>query len=212
MKNSLRDQYHIQSDKVKCVYAGSNISYSDIFYPLDRYSNKNILFVGVDWERKGGPELFEAFKLVYQKHPDVKLDIVGCSPEIQHPNVKIWGKLPLDQVKKHYETASIFCMPSKREPFGIVYLEAMAYKLPIVGLNIGALPDFVEEGKNGFLLDYKDIQGMASQLIYLLDNPKLCKKMGEYGYLKMEKQYQWKKSVTSIREFIENQGVLEKLR
>lgn len=210
VRNSLIKDYQIDPEKLKCVFAGANVSQSDMHYPLERYQNKNILFVGVDWERKGGPELFEAFKLVYQKYPDANLEIVGCSPDIQHPNVKIWGRLPIQEVKKHYETASIFCMPSKREPFGIVYLEAMAYKLPIVALKIGALPDFVEEGENGFLLDYEDIQGIASKLIFLLENPEICQQMGEYAYQKMEKQYQWEKSVASIREFIENQGVLEK--
>jgi glycosyltransferase involved in cell wall biosynthesis len=210
VKNSLFNQYHIPLDKIKCVYAGSNISYSDISYPLDRYAQKNILFVGVNWERKGGPELFEAFKLVYEKHLDANLHIVGCNPEIQHPNVKIWGKLPLDEVKKHYQSASVFCMPSRREPFGIVYLEAMAYKLPIIALKIGALPDFVEDAKNGFLLNYKDIHGLASKIIFLLDNPEISLEMGEYAYQKMEKQYQWEISLASIREFIENQGVIEK--
>jgi glycosyltransferase involved in cell wall biosynthesis len=87
----------------------------------------------------------------------------------------------------------------------MVYLEAMAFKLPIVAL-IGALPDFVEEGKNGFLLDYKNIKGLASKIIYLLDNPELCQEMGEFGYQKVKQQYQWEKSVASIREFIEKQG------
>ena len=208
--NSLLHQYNIDTRKVKCVFAGSNISQVTIDYPLEKYRKKNILFIGVDWERKGGPELIEAFKLVYQVDPDANLDIIGCNPDISHPNVKIWGRLPIQEVKKFYQAASIFCMPSKREPFGIVYLEAMAYKLPIVALNIGALPDFVEEGKNGFLLDYKDIQVMSTKLIQLLKNPKLCREMGEYGYQKVKQQYQWEKSVSAIRKFIENQGILEK--
>jgi glycosyltransferase involved in cell wall biosynthesis len=208
VKNSLLNQYQIDPKKVKCVFAGANITQKDINYPLSRYQGKKILFVGVDWERKGGPELIESFKLVLKVHPDAQLDIVGCNPDINVPNVKIWGKMPIQEVKKFYESASIFCMPSKREPFGIVYLEAMAYKLPIVALKIGALPDFVEEGKTGFLVNYKEIKNMADRLIHLLDQPTIAKEMGEIAYKKVKEQYSWENSVFEIKKFIDSQNNL----
>ncbi|MCR9014615.1 glycosyltransferase family 4 protein [Aquiflexum gelatinilyticum] len=209
VKNSLLNQYQIDPKKVKCVFAGANITQTDIIYPLGRYQRKKILFVGVDWERKGGPELIEAFKLVLKAHPEAQLDIVGCNPKIDVPNVKIWGKLPIKEVKKIYESASIFCMPSKREPFGIVYLEAMAYKLPIVALKIGALPDFVEEGKTGFLVNHREIKIMADRLIQLLDQPTLAKEMGETSYKKVKEQYTWENSVSEIKKFIDSLNIFK---
>ncbi|MCH6236780.1 glycosyltransferase family 4 protein [Cognataquiflexum rubidum] len=208
VKNSLLNQYHIDASKVKCVFAGANISQENISYPLSRYQAKKILFVGVDWVRKGGPELVEAFKLVLQKHPNAQLDIVGCDPGIDVANVQIWGKLPIHEVKKFYENASVFCMPSKREPFGIVYLEAMAHKLPIVALKIGALPDFVDDGKSGYLVDFMDIQGLADKLCILLENPDLCQQMGELAFEKVRQQYSWNSSIQGIKEYIKLQGVI----
>jgi glycosyltransferase involved in cell wall biosynthesis len=209
VKNSLLIQYQIEPSLVRCIFAGANITKENVIYPLSRYQNKKILFVGVDWERKGGPELFEAFKILIQKHPDAKLDIVGCNPNLNFPNVTIWGRLPIQEVKKHYESASIFCMPSKREPFGIVYLEAMAYKLPIVALKIGALPDLVEEGKTGFLVNFKDNHLMSEKLSILLDQPSLAKEMGEIAYQKVDSQYNWESSVLAIKEHIISQGFLK---
>lgn len=209
VRNSLIQQYNIGPEKVKCVFAGANISQPDKTYPLSRYQSKKILFVGVDWERKGGPELLEAFKLLLKKHPDAQLDIVGCRPSIDLSNVRIWGKLPLEDVKRFYESGTVFCMPSKREPFGIVYLEAMAFKLPIVALHIGALPDFVDEGETGFLLEYKDIEGLSARMTFLLENPLVCQQMGEKAYQKFVGQYNWQQSVQSIKDYMIETGVIE---
>lgn len=209
VRNSLIEQYNILPEKVKCVFAGANVSQPDKTYPLSRYQTKRILFVGVDWERKGGPELLEAFKLLLKKHPDAQLDVVGCRPSIELSNVRIWGKLPIEDVKRFYESGAVFCMPSKREPFGIVYLEAMAFKLPIVALQIGALPDFVDEGETGFLLDYKDIEGLTAKLTYLVENPLVCQQMGEKAYQKFVGQYNWQQSVRSIKDYMVRKGVIE---
>jgi glycosyltransferase involved in cell wall biosynthesis len=191
------------------VFAGANVSQPDNAYPLSRYQTKKILFVGVDWERKGGPQLLEAFKQLLKKHPDARLDIVGCMPSIKLPNVKVWGRIPIEDVKRFYETGAIFCMPSKREPFGIVYLEAMAFKLPIVALNIGALPDFVDEGETGFLLEYDDILGLSSKLIFLIENPAICQQMGEKAYQKFLGQYNWQRSVQSIKDYMYQRGFID---
>lgn len=209
VRNSLLEQYHIAPKSVKCVFAGANVSQPDKSYPLSRYQSKKVLFVGVDWERKGGPQLLEAFKLLSKKHPDAQLDIVGCMPSVEIPNVKVWGRIPIEDVKRFYETGAIFCMPSKREPFGIVYLEAMAFKLPIVALNIGALPDFVEEGETGFLLQYKDIEGLSAKLTFLMENPAICQQMGEKGYRKFVGQYNWQQSVQSIKDYIVESGFID---
>ena len=83
---------------MSCVYAGSNTTIKPVALDNRHYGNKQILFVGVDWQRKGGPELIEAFKRVLQKHPDARLAIVGCSPELSTPNCDIVGRVPVDQV------------------------------------------------------------------------------------------------------------------
>lgn len=192
IRRSIIEDYDCSPDQVVCVYAGSNVATADLpVSDSSKYHNKNILFVGVDWERKGGPVLAKAFEQVVKVHPDAKLTIVGCSPELKLPNCTITGRIPREQVARHYEEASIFCLPTNREPFGIVFAEAMNYKLPIVATNIAAIPDFVIPHENGFMINNFDHESLTQYLIKLLDDPSLCQQFGDRGHQLGKERYTW---------------------
>ena len=93
-------------------------------------------------------------------------------------------------------------MPTKREPFGLVYLEAMLYRLPVVATNIGAIPDFVQNDTNGYLVEPGDVKGIAEALIKLLDNPQKCMTFGEYGYKLVTEKYTWEMVGKRMKEYI----------
>jgi hypothetical protein len=193
ISKSIIEQYHIPANKVIVAGVGSNLDTHDIHLDNDDYGNKNILFVGIDWERKGGPDLFEAFQLVLKKHPDASLTIVGCNPEHNLPNCEVVGKIPVDEVGKYFCRASIFCLPTKLEPFGVAFIDALYYKLPIVATNIGAIPDFVKPGENGYLIEPGDVESLAQYLDTLLSNPGRCKRFGQQGYALATANYSWDK-------------------
>lgn len=203
ISRSLIEQYFCDPEKVKLVYSGNN---SEVIVDEgvndSRYSKKNILFVGVDWERKGGPELVEAFKAIVKVYPTATLTIVGCSPDLDVPNCEIVGKVPLTEVSSYYNKASVFCLPTKREPFGIVFLEAFAHKLPIVSTTIGALPDIVLNGENGYLVAPNDSKKLTERLLELLGNAEKCKAFGENGYQSIAGKYTWEKTGQRIKERI----------
>lgn len=198
---SLVEQYGCPQEKVISVYAGSNLR--AIHVPADKvYTNKNILFVGIDWHRKGGPDLVEAFKEVLKKHPDAWLTIVGCSPKVDVPNCTVVGRIPLEQLNKFYEQASVFCLPTKLEPFGIAFIEALSYKLPIVATNIGAIPDFVVDGQNGYLVSPGSASEIARAIDKLLDSPANCKIFGQQGYSLVKEKYTWENTGALMRQHI----------
>lgn len=199
---SLVEQYQCDPYKVSCVYAGSNVSHRDEPLDNDNYHNKNILFVGIDWERKGGPELLAAFEQVLAVHPDAHLTIVGCTPQVTLPHCHVLGRLPLAEVNDHYRQASIFCLPTRLEPFGIVFIEALSYRLPIVATCIGAIPDFVREGENGYLVQPGDSSRLAQALITLLDEPERCGRFGARGYQIAQENYTWEKVGLRMKEGI----------
>ncbi|MCL4267299.1 MAG: glycosyltransferase family 4 protein [Anaerolineae bacterium] len=199
---SIVAQYGCSPDKVTCVFAGSNIQANTELLDNDGYGNKNILFVGVDWERKGGPDLVQAFRQVLQVHPDARLTIVGCTPQVDVPNCAVVGRLPLAQVKEYYRRASVFCLPTKLEPFGIVFIEAFSYKLPIVATPVGAIPDFVIPGENGYLVEPGDINCLAQRLIQLLDDPAKCRAFGEQGSRLVQENYNWEAVGRRMKEQI----------
>ena len=203
IQRSLIEQYDIPREKTALVYSGGNISIPDMNLKTKDYTTKNILFVGVAWERKGGPDLIKAFEIVLRKHPDAGLKIVGCAPSIDHPNVDVIGKVSLDEIVPFYQKASIFCLPTRLEPFGIVFIEAMSFGLPLVAPRTGAVPDFVENGKNGFLFEPGDINGMATGLITLLDDPELCCRFGMRGYELVRERYTWQKVAQKMKGHIQ---------
>jgi glycosyltransferase involved in cell wall biosynthesis len=202
---SIVDQYTINPQKVKCVYAGCNIPVSPLnMSKSPKYSNKNILFVGLDWQRKGGPQLIQAFYKVLEKHPDATLTIVGASPRLNIPNCSVIGKVPLSEVAKYYEQASVFCLPTTLEPFGIVFLEAMTHKIPIVATNIGAIPEFIIDGESGYLIPPNNVKLLAERLIDLLDDPNKCQSFGDKGYKLASSKYSWENTSMLMYEHIMN--------
>ncbi len=202
--NSIVRDYDCDRPKVVNVYSGANISISqDEIFDDCRYTTQNIVFVGVDWERKGGPILAEAFKLVLKQLPNASLTIVGCTPDLNLPNCHIIGKVRLAAVSEYYRQAAVFCLPTRLEPFGIVFLEAMAHKLPVVATNIGAIPELIIEGKNGYLVEPDNPNLLAVKLIELLQSPDRCKGFGTYGHQLLWDRYTWEKTGARIRANIE---------
>lgn len=108
---------------------------------VDRaWDGLRVLFIGKDWERKGGPLLLDAFRLVRRSRPDATLTVIGCSPAVRDPGVRVLGFLDRDRagdaaaLHQEMAAATVFCMPSFWESTGLVYLEAALYGLPLVML------------------------------------------------------------------------------
>jgi glycosyltransferase involved in cell wall biosynthesis len=195
--------YKLPPDKIECVYAGSNVDVKNTGEPDNNgYSNKRIIFVGVDWLRKGGAELTEAFRTVLQFHPDAHLTIAGSDTPVDLPNCTVLGQVNANELSRYYTESSVFCLPTKREPFGIAFVEAMMHRLPIVGTRVGAVPDMVEDGVNGFLVEPGQSQGLAKALCRLLDSPALCQQFGRRSYEKAVERYTWAGTGQRIRNRI----------
>lgn len=199
--NSLITQYSIPKEKVFTVYAGSNVKSENIINP-EKYYNKNILFVGVEWERKGGPMLLKIFQRVLQRFPDASLSIAGCNPKVGNiPNCEVLGKIPMEKLSERYNLASVFFLPTLREPFGIVFVEAMNYRLPIVANDIGCIPEIVRNDFNGYLIN-NNIDEYTNVICHLLSNPLKCQEMGNNGYGIAQSKLNWSSVGKSIKEII----------
>ena len=202
VQRTLVEDYGIEPSRVVCVRAGSNAGSEAL--PLDNegYRNQNILFVGVEWLRKGGPQLLAAFEIVRRTHPDARLTLVGSGPSAVPSNCRALGRLPLPQVRQEYARASVFCLPTRVEPFGIAPLEAMIQRLPVVVTRVGALPDFVQDGVNGRLVPPDDVGALATALQELIGAPEACRRLGEAGHAFVSEHYTWHAVGRRIREVI----------
>lgn len=203
VSRTLLTRYGCPAERVVCVGAGSNARVPDA--PADRSGTDDvvrILFVGVDWERKGGPELVEAFRRVHARHPEARLRIVGTRPSVDAPGVEVVGRCPVDVVHDHYAASSIFCLPSRREPFGVAYVEALHHGLPVVGTRIGAVPELVEDGAHGFLVDVGDVDALADRLERLVADAALRRSMGERARRRARERYTWESVAARMAESI----------
>lgn len=186
---SLVDDYGIAPERVEIVGAGPNTPVPAV--PADPGASTTVLFVGRDWVRKGGPQLLAAWERVAGRLPGARLRILGCSPATDLPGVEVLGDRPVDEVAAEMARAAVLCVPTRREPFGLVFVEAMAHGLPVVATRVGALPDLVSDGVTGRLVDPDDIDGLAAALTGLLADAGLRRRMGAAARREALERWTW---------------------
>jgi glycosyltransferase involved in cell wall biosynthesis len=204
VERSLVSDYGVAPGRIRCVYAGSNIDPAPVALENDGFRNGVVLFIGTEWERKGGPTLLAAFEQVRSQFPNARLIIVGCEPDLSSPGVEVRGRLPREEVKELMRRASVFCLPTRVEPFGIACIEAAQHGLPVVATRIGAIPDIVLHEKSGLLVEPDDCAGIATALGDLLSDPDRCRRFGECGRAHVLGRFTWDatgaKIASAIRE------------
>lgn len=191
IRDFLTGSYGIAPGKVSAIGAGASVRPAQPPQTApERYGRRNILFVGVEWDRKGGPELAKAFARLRQRLPDATLTIIGCTPDIHLEGCRVLGRLPLEALEAHFHEASCFCMPSRVEPFGVVFLEAMQFGLPVVSTTAGDIGAIVRDGGTGRLAAPRDSAGLEQALYEVLADPGTCRSMG-LAALERGRQFTW---------------------
>lgn len=203
---ALAEEYGLPPEKTPVIGMGANVDLVErgpIGDRLDRYAARHIVFVGIDWKRKGGPELLEAFRRLHMRYPESRLTILGCEPEIDHPAVEVLGRRPPATVAECLARASIFCMPSWAEPFGIATVEAARAGLPCVATATGGFLDTIRDGETGYLVPVGDVDALEAALGRLLADPELCRTMGLEGAAWARDRFSWKAVVRRLAEVLE---------
>lgn len=162
----------------------------EIMAPL---ASKDALAVGRLANQKGFDYLIDAWKTVYEKHPDWKLHIYGegelknnLAKQIQANQLEniVFLHEPIKNIEKIYEQSSLFVLSSRFEGFVLSLLEAMSCGLPVVSFDCKFGPtQLIENGKNGFLVPLPDTKKLAEQIIKVLDDEELRKSMGKAAKL-----------------------------
>lgn len=175
--------YNIPESKVKKLLWGANIveSYT---HPKTRTKDDNksftLLFLGVDWERKGGKVALEAVQYLREsKNIAAKLIVCGCIPDTSDlPEwVEVTGRLnkdiPSDMnfFKNILIKSDVLLLPTIAECYGMVFCEAAAYGMPVVATNTGGIGSIVIEGETGLLInDPTDSQAFANGIYEIINN------------------------------------------
>lgn len=196
VRKRLIEHYGVPERRASAIGAGS-LPARTVNTSTERYARRRILFVGLNWERKGGPELVAAFARLRARLPDVSLTIVGCSPDLDVERCEVLGRQPREKLDEIYQSASCFCMPSKLEPYGIVYAEAMHHGLPVIACQLGDTADMVEDGVSGRLVPPGDVDSLEEALFDILHDPERCRAFGLAG-LERSKPFTWENVARKI--------------
>lgn len=206
VKQSLINDFKIERRKIEINPSGVHLN--GIKNVEKNYYGKNILFVGKDTCIKGYDVLLKAFELILNHNKNVVLHIVGNSKKYTNTEcIKYYGYIDRNKVKfldRLYRNADLFVLPSRYDSFPKVLIEAGAYKLPCISTNICGIPEIIEHGKNGYLVEPEDFKKIASYANEILNDEKLSLKMGNQGFKNYKEKFNWDKHVKAISEFIIN--------
>lgn len=152
---------------------------------IGKYSDctsKRAIFVGRLVEQKGLPDLIKVWRIVYQRHPDWRLDVFGDGKLDPLPEIKLFVHPPTDNIMSEYINSSMLLMTSIYEPFGLVLPEAMSCGVPVVAFDCPYGPaDIITDGKDGYVIRNRDIGSFANQVCKLIENKQLRIQMGRAG-------------------------------
>jgi glycosyltransferase involved in cell wall biosynthesis len=198
-KNMLVQAYRLPQDQLRVIYKSIDVD-SFSFHPqFSDERRRRVLFVGGNLQRKGLPTVIRSAPIVLEKFPDTEFSVIGDNQNLQamkdlcgrygvKDSFNFLGWQSYDQIQKHYQGASVFVMPSLIEAFGVVFLEAMASGIPVIGGDVGGTRELIRDGFNGFLVDPKNSQDLADKIMLIFQNEKIRQKLIQGG-LETVKRY-----------------------
>lgn len=169
--------YKIDARRAFTIAMGANIDEAPdpeiLSSKLSDRSTCNLLFLGVEWERKGGPIAFEALLTLIKLGLNSTLTVCGCTPPegFIHPNMKVIPYLDKNDPKQYDQFLNLMrnshflILPTRAECAGIVFAEASSYGMPSITTDTGGVSAMVEDGVNGYRLHYDARGYVYAQLI-----------------------------------------------
>tara|TARA_R110002049_G_scaffold83801_6_gene213257 strand:- start:241 stop:1104 length:864 start_codon:yes stop_codon:yes gene_type:complete len=212
LRGSFINDFDQSPQKVVCIGAGVNLERIPEFNENRRYDAEEILFVGADFERKGGHLLLEAFGGVRNRHPRSILHIVGprggppvglpMDGVVWHGHLRKHVSEENERLETLFRRASLFVLPSLYEPFGIAPVEAMMHGIPAVVSRGWALQESVAHGETGFHTPPGDAGALCQILGQALSIPEKLRDMGKNARRRAVERFTWKRTVSNMKKAI----------
>lgn len=191
VKGSLLRDYGVPEDKIVVVPPGVDVERWSA--PPDglreslldtRQGLPRILFVGGDFERKGGVVLLDWFLARGQGRCELHM-VTRTPPKLTEtvPGLHLHTNLEANdpQLMRLYAESHLFVLPTLADCFGIASIEAMATGLPVITTDVGGVPDIINDGEQGFLIQPNDGAALADRLECLLEDAALRRAMGAHA-------------------------------
>lgn len=193
-RDNIVKHYGLPAERVTVAGSGMG-NIAPYFGPKD-YSAARLLFVAKHlFQAKGGSLLLRAFALARRSRPDLTLTIVGDprsrSQVPRDPHITFLGNISWDALRRLYADATLLTQPMLNDPWGQVYLEALCSRTPVLGLNRNGLPEIIEDGTHGILVDEATPEAVAAGILSAVADPERLKQMGESGQRHVMNAYSW---------------------
>lgn len=158
-------------------------------------------------------KLVRAMPAVLARVPDARLAIIGDGAlrvELEalaetlgvSGNVDFLGFVSDEELSRAYDQAMVFALPSSKEGFGIVYLEAWLRGLPVIGSQFGAAAEVITDGKDGFTVNPEDVEGVADAMVTLLTDRQLAADFAAAGRTKVEEKYSFERFTHNLQALL----------
>lgn len=213
-----------RSDGIKLLYPGQLGPLADLaagkvvrafpcFVPTNQFreirEDREVLFAGFPFRRKGVDVLIAAFKQVAPRFPDWKLKILGWFPDSRELNEAIAGHPQIyhhppvhhRDMAEHIGSCAILGPPSRSEAMGRVLVEAMAAAKPRIGSKVDGIPNVIADGVDGLLCEPGNAQDLAAKLDMLMGNPALRQNLGKAGQRRLKAEFSQETYFTNAGEF-----------
>jgi D-inositol-3-phosphate glycosyltransferase len=228
-KNDLKKFYKARDDKIKVIAGGVNLNHFRLidFQKARKEINVGedafvLLFVGrLEW-RKGIGTLISAASMLRKEIDNLKIIVVGgkiygkqknskdfkeyqrlvekAKEEKVEDIINFTGRVDNGRLPFFYSAANVLVVPSYYEPFGLVALEGMACKTPIVASRIGGLATIIQEGVNGLLFEPRNPLDLKKNVLKIFKLKGLAEKLRENAYNKIKQDFSWKEISSKIEK------------
>lgn len=210
-KSAIRD-YGANPSRVHIIPWGSNMESSAV--APDNYKafseTCHLVFVGLDWKRKGGDLAVATARILAAGGQPVKLHVIGSSPQLKADDaIVVHGYIDkrTEEGRRKYEQimlqASFMFVPTRQDCFGIVFCEANSYGVPVITTRTGGVPDVVIEGINGHLLSSDATAQDYAHLIWdIWSDPDRYSRLRKSSWLRFKKELNWDSWATRVAELI----------
>ncbi len=199
---------------VDIIPFGAAVSSADIRSTDKGVEEKRILFVGRLVERKGVRYLIEAAAQVASRYK-IRVDIVGDGPELSRLRrlaeernlkevVRFHGRVSAGELPHFYANCDMFVLPAvidskgDTEGLGVVLIEAMTYKKPVIASAVGGITDLVIDGQTGLAVPAGDVDALVKAIVRLIEDPETAKRLSQHGYEHILTNYSWEVIINQL--------------
>lgn len=210
--------YGMDRKKIKVVPFGANLSYTPTQDAIHRFLKKRskkiiqLLFIGKQWERKGGDTVLQTAHALHNSGHAVQLHIVGCSlpRSIQTPSfitshgfISKHSKEGQKKLHQLFEESHLLFVPSRAEAYGMVFCEANAFAMPCVTTSVGGISTIVKNNINGMTFPLETPPSIYGEyIIRLMQDHENYERLALSSFHEYQTRLNWEVATRTVRQLI----------